>query len=236
MSNGKRHREGARGCGEERTVDAASLSFSPPPRVYASQRPGLSVSPLRVFCAVELPSEVRARAVDHITRLSAAMPYARVGWERIEKLHITLKFLGEIASSQIEVLSDAASRAVQRTRPFNLALEGAGAFPPRGVPRILWLGINDSSGALSELQSQLEEECERAGFAREERPFHPHLTIARIRTPRAARQLARIHQELGFEAIEFHVTELLVMQSELAAGGSHYTEISRHSFKTEVSE
>jgi 2'-5' RNA ligase len=154
----------------------------------------------------------------------------------MEKLHITLKFLGEIASNQIETVSNAASCAVQRVRPFILALEGAGAFPPRGAPRILWLGINDSSGALLQLQSQLEEECERAGFAREERPFHPHVTVARMRTPRAARQLARLHQELGFEADEFSVTELVVMQSELAAGGSRYTEISRHSFKTEVSE
>jgi 2'-5' RNA ligase len=153
----------------------------------------------------------------------------------MEKLHITLKFLGEIASNQIETLSDAASRAVQSTRPFILALEGAGAFPPRGVPRILWLGINDSSGSLSELQNHLEEECERAGFAREERPFHPHLTIARIRTPRAARQLAQLHQELGFEVIDFSVTELVLMQSELAASGSRYTEISRHRFKTEIS-
>jgi 2'-5' RNA ligase len=154
----------------------------------------------------------------------------------MEKLHITLKFLGEIASNQIEALSDAASRAVQRTRPFIVALEGAGAFPPRGVPRILWLGINDSSGALSELQSHLEEDCERVGFACEERPFHPHLTIARIRTPRAARQLAHLHQEFGFEAIEFYITELVVIQSELASGGSRYTEISRHSFKAVVSE
>jgi 2'-5' RNA ligase len=191
---------------------------------------------VRAFCAVELPSEVRARAVEHMTRLRDAVPYARAGWERVEKLHVTLKFLGEVASNQIEALSDAASRAIQKTRPFILALEGAGAFPPRGVPRILWLGINDSSGALSELQKHLEEECERAGFAREERPFHPHLTIARIRTPRAARQLAQLHQESGFEAIEFSVTELVVMQSELATGGSRYTEISRHSFKTEVSE
>ena len=191
---------------------------------------------VRVFCAVELPSEVRARAVEQMTRLREAVPYAHAGWERMEKLHITLKFLGEIAPNQTAALSDAALRAVQKTRPFILALEGAGAFPPRGVPRILWLGINDSSGALSQLQRHLEEECESAGFAREERPFRPHLTIARIRTPRAARQLARLHQESGFEAIEFSVTELLVMQSELAAGGSRYTEISRHSFKTGVSD
>ncbi|HEV7373986.1 MAG TPA: RNA 2',3'-cyclic phosphodiesterase [Pyrinomonadaceae bacterium] len=155
--------------------------------------------------------------------------------------HALLRMAGAVRSACCRTLLNRKqlngySRAVQRTRPFIVALEGAGAFPPRGVPRILWLGINDSSGVLSELQSHLEEDCKRVGFACEERPFHPHLTIARIRTPRAARQLAHLHQDLGFEAIEFYITELVVIQSELAAGGSRYTEISRHSFKAVVSE
>jgi 2'-5' RNA ligase len=215
----------------------SSSSFIVPPSSFDLQPSALSPQPLaRVFCAVELPTQVRERAARHITRLRDAVPYARASWERMEKLHITLKFLGEIESNQVEALSDAASRAAQLARPFMLALEDAGAFPPRGVPRILWLGIKDLSGALIVLHKHLEEECERAGFAREERSFHPHVTIARIRTPRAARQLARLHHESGFEAIEFSVTELVVMRSELAAGGSRYTEISRHRFELEVSE
>jgi 2'-5' RNA ligase len=186
---------------------------------------------VRIFCAVELPSEVRARATDHIARLRDAVQGVRVSWERADKLHITLKFLGEIAPNRLQALSDAASRAAQGTQPFILALEGAGAFPPRGLPRILWLGINDSSGWLAQLQSGLEEECERIGFAREGRPFSPHLTIARIRAPQAARKMARLHQEMGFEAIRFPVHELVVMRSESGPGGSSYTEISRHGLK-----
>ncbi len=192
--------------------------------------------PLRVFCAIELPAEVRARAVEHIARLRSVVPEVRASWERTEKLHITLKFLGEIAQDRAEALSGVASSATRNTPPFILALSGAGAFPPRGNPRILWLGIDDSSGALARLQSRLEEECESAGFAREERPFHPHLTLARVRAPQGARRLASVHQETGFAAMEFAVTSLVVMRSELGAGGSSYTEISRHRFKSEVSE
>jgi 2'-5' RNA ligase len=196
----------------------------------ATQLPARSVAmpPLRVFCAIELPSEVRARVIEHTKLLRDAAPEVRASWERAEKLHLTLKFLGEIAPNRIEALSDAASRAAQNTQPFILTLEGAGAFPTRGLPRILWLGVNDSSGVLSQLQKHLEEECESVGFAREERPFHPHLTIARIRTPTATRQLARLHQEIGFVAIDFPVKELVVMRSELGPGGSNYKEISRH--------
>ncbi|MDT5061056.1 MAG: 2,3-cyclic 3-phosphodiesterase [Acidobacteriota bacterium] len=190
----------------------------------------------RVFCAVELPLEVRARAAEHIARLRDAVQGVRASWEREEKLHITLKFLGEIAPNRLQALSDAASHAALSTQPFILSLEGAGAFPTRGLPRILWLSINDSSGQLTKLQSNLEEECEHVGFAREERPFRPHLTIARIRAPQAARKLAQLHQEIGFEAIDFPVKELVLMRSELGPGGSSYTEISRHRLKKEVSE
>jgi RNA 2',3'-cyclic 3'-phosphodiesterase len=184
----------------------------------------------RVFCAVELPPQVRARAADHATRLRNRSTEVRASWPRADNLHLTLKFLGETAQARVEALSNAASRAALSIRPFDLTLEGAGAFPPRGSPRVLWLGINDASGGLVKLQSQLEDECEAAGFAREERPFHPHLTLARIRAPQGARELARLHRETGFAAIEFHVAELVVMRSELGPGGSRYTEISRHEF------
>ena len=181
----------------------------------------------RVFCAVELPPEIRALAAEHVARLRAAVPDARASWPRAENLHLTLKFLGEIARSRVEVLSNAAARAAQNSKAFKLSIEGAGSFPPRGMPRVLWLGVVDSSEGLAQLQSNLEEECVREGFKREERPFHPHLTLARLRAPQHARALVRLHQETGFEAIEFPVTELVVMQSELGPGGSRYTEISR---------
>lgn len=158
------------------------------------------------------------------------MPEARASWERAEKLHITLKFVGEIAPGKVEALSGAVAEAARMSQPFSLKLSGAGVFPPRKLPRILWLGIRDSSGALAQLHSHLEDECAAAGTPREERPFHPHLTLARLRAPQGARQLARLHLETVFEPIEFPVTDMLVLRSELGPGGSTYTLISRHEF------
>jgi RNA 2',3'-cyclic 3'-phosphodiesterase len=190
----------------------------------------LAPSTLRLFCALELPEEVRARAAEHIERLRSRVPEVRASWERAEKMHITLKFLGEIRAEQVEAVTLAATRAARQAHPFKLACARAGAFPPRGNPRVLWLGLEDSGDALAQLQNRLEEECEAAGFARAERPFHPHLTVARIRAPQGARQLVQAHQQMGFEAIEFAVTDLVVMRSELGPGGSRYTEMSRHAF------
>ena len=183
---------------------------------------------VRVFCAVELPMEVRARAADHIAQLRQAAPDVRASWERAEKMHLTLKFLGEIERSRIDALSQAAERAAKSVAPFDLAIAGTGSFPPRGVPRVLWLGVADASGGLTGLQKRLEDECAGEGFPREKRSFHPHLTIARLRTPQGAQRLAALHQEMGFEAMVFYITELVVMRSELGPGGSRYTELSRH--------
>jgi 2'-5' RNA ligase len=217
---------------KERQGDAATRrrsekdSAADPPRVAASPR--RRVPSLRVFCAVELPAEVRAGAAAHAARVRERFSEVRASWPRAENLHLTLKFLGEIEEARVALLSAAAARAAEKSQAFELTIEGAGAFPPRGAPRVLWLGIRDDSGGLAQLQSRLEDECARSGFKREERPFQPHLTLARLRAPQGARALAQFHQEAGFEAAQFRVAELVVMMSELGPGGSRYTEISRH--------
>lgn len=183
---------------------------------------------IRVFCAVELPTEVRQRAGEHIADLRKRMPQVRASWDRPERLHITIKFFGEIEQERAALLSDAAQRAAHELSPFSIVIEGAGAFPPRGLARVLWLGVTDATGSLARLQLNLENVCEGAGFPREARPFHPHLTIARLRQPEGARALAALHQETGFAPAEVFVNHLLVMRSHLGAGGSIYTELSRH--------
>ncbi|MGB7924306.1 MAG: RNA 2',3'-cyclic phosphodiesterase [Pyrinomonadaceae bacterium] len=182
----------------------------------------------RIFCAVELPPDVRARAAEHIAALRDAAPRVRASWERVEKLHLTLKFLGEVEQGRVEALTQAAARATTGAQGFDISIEGAGAFPTRGLPRVLWLGVVDPLGGLARLQSRLEDECAVEGFAREERPFHPHLTIARLRTPEGARRLAELHRQAGFEAARFAAVELTLVRSELGPGGSRYSPISHH--------
>ena len=183
----------------------------------------------RVFCAVELPGSVRTLAAEHIARLRRAVPEAKASWVRADNLHVTLKFLGEMEPERaLTALSGAAARAADKVTPFELKLEGTGSFPSRGVPRVLWLGIRDRSDSLALVQQRLEDECASENFARESRPFNPHLTIARLRTPVRARELASIHQETQFETEVFGVTELFVFRSELGPGGSRYTALARH--------
>lgn len=185
----------------------------------------------RVFCAIEIPAETKFRVLEYINRLRAFVPEARVSWSRETNIHLTLKFLGEINKNSVANLGSAIARAVEGSGPFPILISGTGVFPHRRDPRILWIGVNDQSGRLEELSIRVESECEQERFPREERRFHPHLTLGRLRSQKRARELARAHEDLKFAPEEINVTEVLVIRSELSSEGSRYTTVSAHQLK-----
>jgi len=182
----------------------------------------------RVFCAVELPQTARHLVLRHIAHLKEKVLHTKASWAHDANLHLTLKFLGEIPTASVADLSKAVSQAASHVQPFSIRLEHTGIFPPRGQPRVLWIGVNDVSEKLLELHARLEDESAQVGFAKETRPFHPHLTIARLRQADNARTLANAHQHMEFDPLEIAVAELLVIRSELSSAGSKYTIVSRH--------
>ena len=193
------------------------------------EKTGLGDETWRVFCAIALSRDLHERLTTHINRVRDAVPDAHASWSRVDNIHLTLKFLGEISLPQVEKLSEAASRSVGGLAPFKIVLEQTGIFPKHGSPRVLWIAVNDFEGKLDELHARLEAESEKAGFPRESRPFHPHITLARLRKPQHASTLASAHKAMEFEPAEIAVQELLVIRSELSGEGSKYTVISRHS-------
>ena len=182
----------------------------------------------RTFVALELPRDLRVRIIEHSQQLRCEFPEIRASWIREKNLHLTLKFFGDVPVANIPTLSLAVEAAAHAVSSFEFVVGGCGAFPPHGQPKVLWIGINDASGELSKLHEALEHECERLGFAREARPFRPHLTVARLRSAKGARRLARLHSERGFDWYAVKVTELCVMRSELSSEGSSYTALARY--------
>jgi 2'-5' RNA ligase len=180
----------------------------------------------RVFIAVDISEEVRAAATQYTETLRHEFPDVRVGWERPEKLHFTLKFLGNLDDARLGDLTAAVAAAAIAVEVMQLELAGTGAFPNPRNPRILWLGVYDPSSAISKLAEAVESECARVGFPRESRPFRPHLTIARVKEPHKARQLAEAHYGLGFGPIPFVVNELTIYESELRPTGSVYSKLA----------
>ena len=187
-----------------------------------------SESTWRVFCAIEIPENIRQRISRHATQLQEALPDVQASWTKPDNIHLTLKFFGNISQQQVLKASQAAARAVDGLRSFTIHIEGAGSFPPRGPAKVLWIGISDATGTLIQLQQKFESECEREGFPKENRAFHPHLTVARLRTARGARPLAEQHKRLEFEGGDVSVSSLILFRSELSSKGSRYTSISTH--------
>jgi 2'-5' RNA ligase len=185
----------------------------------------------RIFCGVELSDNVRAQLQDHIWQLRAAVPDVAASWTRVENIHLTLKFFGDVSTDLIPAISTAASRAAKRFGEFHIGVGGTGVFPKPSRPQVLWIGVNDTSGQLAALQKELEKEFSVEGFQKEVRAFRPHLTIARIRKPQGAGRLADAHLAMEFKSHEMKICELIVFRSELSSKGSKYTAISRHEFK-----
>ena len=182
----------------------------------------------RMFCAVELPNEVRKQLDEHMLKLRNAVPDVAASWSRVENIHLTLKFLGNVALDQIPAISAAATRTVAEFSPFTICIGNTGVFPRPSRPQVLWIGVSDPSGNLSALQERLENECAAEGFPKENRAYRPHLTIARIRRPNGSRRLAESHLAMQFNETEIELSELILFRSELSPKGSKYTAISTH--------
>lgn len=197
--------------------------------ILASPSPRVSPSALwRVFCAIELPDGVHARLKDHIQTVRKALPDVAASWTRVENIHLTLKFFGSVPVDRIPAISEAVSRAAKEFSSFQIGVGGTGVFPKASRAQVLWIGVSDPSDKLVSLQRQLENECANEGFEKEDRAYRPHLTIARIRRPEGARQLADTHLQLEFDPAEIEINELIVFRSELSSKGSKYTAISKH--------
>lgn len=186
----------------------------------------------RLFTAIELPPDVRHQIKQHIDGLRRDLPDARASWTREENLHLTLRFFGDVAVNRVESLSQVLMQAAARTTDFELVIQGCGIFPPRGKPNVLWIGTSpETEPACLQLYQAIEDECLKAGFTRDEREFHPHLTIARLRHPDRARDLANLHRETEFKPIALTVSSACLIRSELSNSGSRYTIIARHELK-----
>ncbi|MFN2392031.1 MAG: RNA 2',3'-cyclic phosphodiesterase [Pyrinomonadaceae bacterium] len=184
----------------------------------------------RIFVAIDISDEVQRKVSDYIAALRVEFPKLRVGWEKPEKLHLTMKFLGDINDEQLEKLTKAAEKTARQTLSFKLQVSDTGVFPSARNARILWLGLQHEQGSLQKLNEILETECEMIGFARENRSFKAHLTIARLREPQKSKELVQRHLQNEFEAVEFELSEVVIYESKLLPQGSIYSVISKHLF------
>ena len=176
---------------------------------------------LRLFIAVETPLEIRVQigAVQAQLKQSGA----DVRWEPEDKFHATLKFLGRTEDSQLPDVISSIEKIGHSAAPLSLQYRGLGCFPSMNTPRVVWVGIEELNGALTPLYESIESAMAALGFERESRPFHPHITLGRVKSKRGHHSLLTTLETITFDSKPVTVREVAVVKSELKPTGSVYT-------------
>ena len=135
---------------------------------------------IRSFIAIKLAPDVNRNSTRMLQRLRQSND--GIKWVPTDNLHLTLKFLGDVDNTEVPDVCNVIHRVCSNHAPFHLDFGGTGGFPSRERPRILYAGINDASGALTKIVSQLETSLAELGFKQEPRDYIPHLTLGRTRS------------------------------------------------------
>jgi 2'-5' RNA ligase len=167
---------------------------------------------------------VRARLAAAVERLRPLAP--GVAWVARDNVHLTLKFLGNVETARLAEIERAlAGAAGARIAPFDLDIHGLGAFPSRTRSRVLWAGVGAGGAEAAALAAGVEEALAGLGFPREPRPFAAHVTLGRVREPRANPRLAdALDTSAPFG--RQRVARVSLMRSELSSRGARYTELA----------
>jgi 2'-5' RNA ligase len=175
----------------------------------------------RTFIAIDTPPEIRPHIVELQQQLKETQ--ADVRWEPPEKLHATLKFLGETDESKLQPIAAALGTIAHGFSALTLSYRTVGCFPTTRAPRVVWVGLEEPSGRLEALQRQIEDSLTQFGFEKEERQFHPHLTLGRVKGQHRLHSLLERLKTVTFESQPVTIRELIIVKSDLRPSGSVYT-------------
>lgn len=177
---------------------------------------------IRSFLAIELSRTILKKIEEVQGDLKSSR--ADVRWVSPEKIHLTLKFFGNIEESRIEPIVKSIEEPTRTTSPFILTARGVGAFPHLKNPRVIWMALLDEKEVLISFQKRLEKELEKIGFEPEARPFQAHLTLGRVKSSRGRDELiGRMERHMEEEFGAFQVERVVLFKSDLRPSGPIYT-------------
>jgi len=177
---------------------------------------------IRSFLAIELPKLI-LKKIEEVQR-DLRSTRADVRWVNPEKIHLTLKFFGNIEESRIDPIFKSIEEPIRNTPPYSIEVKGVGAFPQLRNPRVIWIGLVNGKEILTSFQKQIETQLEKIGFQTENRPFHPHLTLGRMKSSRGKEEMVgRMEKHREEEFGDFQVERVILFKSDLKPSGPVYT-------------
>ena len=191
---------------------------------------------IRSFIAIALTREAKAALARLQERLQRTPAGDVARWVRHEDIHLTLKFLGDIPASQVQPIAEALQGACAEHEAFEITLAGLGCFPHDRDPRVVWVGIEEGAGPLVGLQESIEAAMAALGHPPESRPFHPHLTLARVKRGVGRGEAAALGRTLQSIAVgdlaRVPVQAVYLLRSDLRPSGPIYTPLAPAELKT----
>ncbi|MEO0091613.1 MAG: RNA 2',3'-cyclic phosphodiesterase [candidate division WOR-3 bacterium] len=181
---------------------------------------------IRSFIAIEIPEKIRDKIMEFVGKFQQQDYDVR--WVKYENLHLTLCFLGNVSKDFLHKATDKLSAIVTTQKSFELSLKNFGAFPSLRSPRVIWIGVEKGGNELIDLQAKIESTMAEIGYKPEERRFHPHLTIGRVKK--------RIDNDIIFttqyNSGVFLVNSITLFKSILTPDGPIYEKIHEFPFKS----
>ncbi len=186
------------------------------------------MSVIRAFIAINLSSEIVQQLDQVLAGLKSRLPGGAIRWVPAKNIHLTIKFLGDVSVSSLELLTKGLQSEAGRHPSFEISVGELGVFPSLRRPHIVWVGV-EAPPELDALQHGVEAEMARLGYAPEERPFSPHLTLGRVARNASQDENRQIAEVLGKYKVgflgAFRVESVHLYRSDLQPGGSVYTRL-----------
>jgi 2'-5' RNA ligase len=184
---------------------------------------------IRTFLAIDLDEPIRRELVAAAGQFPQGD--SKVRWVAPENLHVTVKFLGEVADEAAGEVCRAAAEVAGRVEPFDFDVRGLRCVPPGRKMRMIWAGVHEPGGRMAAMFEQLEAALQLLGFPPERRQFQPHITLARITFTRNAAGMQGVADQLAEAHFGSRLADgLVVYQSQLTPGGPIYTPMARAAF------
>jgi 2'-5' RNA ligase len=185
---------------------------------------------IRTFIALELTDPLHRALAEVQQQFKRDRAARAIRWVAPANIHITLKFLGDMRADQMPDLQRALADACVDIALFTLTIGGAGAFPNTRRPNVVWIGARGQIENAARLAQKIDDACAALGFAREARPFAPHLTLGRVNrdaSPGERQQIGALIENARVGDLgDLRVERVSVMKSELQPGGSVYTRLA----------
>jgi 2'-5' RNA ligase len=185
---------------------------------------------VRLFAAVEIGESLASAAAalqGELRQRSARLaPRAKVTWIPPERLHLTIRFIGHVDEARQRAVTAALEPRLD-VRAFDLALCGTGAFPPRGEPRVIWTAVAGGLERLQQLEREVTLRLQEAGIRAEDRPYSPHLTLARVRDAQGLRSAALLEDHRDVDLGAVRVEAITLFESRLSPKGPTYVALQQ---------